>query len=75
MLVLSRKTEQGIIIADSIRVVVLGVRGNRVKLGLEGPENVPIHREEIHPRIVEQNGVPRRAPEQEDNQVSINFPL
>ena len=75
MLVLSRKAEQGIIIAETIRVVVLGVRGNRVKLGLEGPDNVPIHREEIHPRIVDQNGAPQHAPGQEDNQVSINLPL
>ena len=72
---MSRKAEQGIIIAETIRVVVLSVRGNRVKLGLEGPDNIPIHREEICPRIVEQDGLPQHAPGQGDNQVSINLPL
>jgi carbon storage regulator len=51
MLVLSRKTGQRAIIAGNIRVVVLSVHGNRVKLGFEGPTGVPIHREEVYQRI------------------------
>ena len=51
MLVLSRKTGQRVIIAGGIRVVVLSVHGDRVKLGFEGPSNVPIHREEVYQRI------------------------
>ena len=48
MLVLSRKIGEEIIIADTIRVKIVGIQGNRVKLGIVAPEDVAIHREEIH---------------------------
>lgn len=48
MLVLSRKIGEEIVIADHIRVKIVGVQGNRVKLGIVAPEDVTIHREEIH---------------------------
>lgn len=48
MLVLSRKLGEEIIIADHIRVKIVGIQGNRVKLGIIAPEDVTIHREEIH---------------------------
>ena len=51
MLVLSRKKGQRTIIAESIRLVVLSVQGDRVKLGFEGPPDVPILREEVFERI------------------------
>jgi carbon storage regulator len=54
MLVLSRKKGQQVVIGDQLSVVVLEVRGDRVKLGFSGPAEVPIHREEIHDRIVRQ---------------------
>jgi len=57
MLVLSRKTGEGVIIAGNVRVVVLGVQGDRVKLGFEGPAHVPIHREEVLERIVQEEAV------------------
>jgi len=61
MLVLSRKTGQCTVIAGSIRVVVLGVQGDRVKLGFEGPAHVPVHREEVLRRIVQEAGVSEPA--------------
>ncbi len=54
MLVLSRKTGEWTVIAGNIRVVVLTVQKNRVKLGFEGPAEVPIHREEVLERIVDE---------------------
>ncbi len=51
MLVLSRKRGEAIVIADNVRVTVLGVEGGRVKLGLSAPKEMPIHREETHARI------------------------
>ena len=47
MLVLSRKNGEAIVIGDGITVTVLAVEGNRVKLGVVAPPEVPIHREEI----------------------------
>jgi len=47
MLVLSRKVGEEIIIGDNIRVKVLSIRGNQIRLGFTAPENVMIHREEL----------------------------
>ncbi|MGD9646599.1 MAG: carbon storage regulator CsrA [Pirellulales bacterium] len=47
MLVLSRKEGERICIGENIVVTVVSVRGDRVRLGFEGPREVPIHREEI----------------------------
>ena len=51
MLVLSRRSGQRIQIGNDVIVTVLGVRGGTVRLGFEGPSDVPIHREEIYRRI------------------------
>ena len=47
MLVLSRKVGQGIIIADDIRITVLGIERGKVKLGVEAPEDIRILRDEL----------------------------
>lgn len=56
MLVLSRKAKQRIVIGENIELVVFAVIGDRVKLGLNAPRNVQIHREEVHRRIQSENG-------------------
>lgn len=48
MLVLSRKWNEEIIIAGNIRVKILEISGNRVRLGVSAPDDVPVLREEIH---------------------------
>ena len=52
MLVLSRKPNEAVRIGQDIEVVVLEVHGDRVKLGFNAPAEVPIHRSEVHDRIV-----------------------
>jgi len=47
MLVLSRYKNQAIVINDNIRIVIVEVRGDKVRLGIEAPKDVPVHREEI----------------------------
>jgi carbon storage regulator len=59
MLVLSRNVGGTIIIGNDVTVTVLGVKGKQVRLGIEAPKNVSIHREEIYQRI--QNEKARNA--------------
>jgi len=47
MLVLSRKVGEEIVIADNIRVTVVAIRGNQVRLGFSAPDNIPIQRAEL----------------------------
>jgi len=51
MLVLSRKVGEQIIIDDHIRVTVVAINGNNVRLGFSAPDNVAIHREEIYRQL------------------------
>jgi carbon storage regulator len=53
MLVLSRRLGEEIVIDNVIRVKVVAVQGNRVKLGIVAPEQVTVHREEIHRQRME----------------------
>ena len=58
MLVLTRKLGENIRIGDSVKITVLEVRSGQVKLGIEAPPEIKVHREEIYARIQEEN---RRA--------------
>ncbi|MEI3600049.1 MULTISPECIES: carbon storage regulator CsrA [unclassified Oceanobacillus] len=55
MLVLTRKKNEAIQIGDDIEIKVLGMEGDQVKLGIEAPKSVDIHRKEIYLDIKEQN--------------------
>ncbi len=55
MLVLSRKLGQSLLIGKDIRIKVVEIRGQQVRLGLEAPDDVPVIREELHREIVEGN--------------------
>lgn len=55
MLVLTRKLGEGITIGTGIRVVILGVRGNQIRLGIEAPRHTEVYRDEIYAKIVEEN--------------------
>ncbi|HYM81492.1 MAG TPA: carbon storage regulator CsrA [Candidatus Limnocylindria bacterium] len=58
MLVLTRKLGENIRIGDSVKITVLEVRSGQVKLGIDAPPEIKVHREEIYARIQEEN---RRA--------------
>ncbi len=51
MLILTRRVGETLIIGDNVSVTVLGVKGNQVRLGVNAPKDVSVHREEIYQRI------------------------
>ncbi len=55
MLILARKTGEAIAINDDITIKILEIKGGQVKLGIEAPRHVAIHREEVLSRILEEN--------------------
>jgi len=61
MLVLSRQLEESIVIGDHIVVKVVDIRGDKVRLGIVAPENIPVHRQEVQEAILRQraNGTER----------------
>ncbi|MCY3604148.1 MAG: carbon storage regulator CsrA [Gammaproteobacteria bacterium] len=56
MLILTRRSGEAVIVGDNVRIAVLDIRGNQVRLGVEAPREVTVHREEVYQRIVEEQG-------------------
>ena len=56
MLVLSRKSDESIRINENVVVTVLSIQGDRVRLGIEAPREMPVHRQEVHERIQNRDG-------------------
>ena len=65
MLVLSRQRDQSIVIGDDVVVTIVDVRGDKVRLGIEAPSEVPVHRQEVYDAIQRENG-PASQAESED---------
>ena len=51
MLILTRRIGESVVIGDNIKLTVLGVKGSQVRLGIDAPKDVAVHREEIYDRI------------------------
>jgi carbon storage regulator len=52
MLILSRRIGESLIINDDMKVTVLGIKGNQIRIGVTAPREVAVHREEIYNRIL-----------------------
>jgi carbon storage regulator len=64
MLILTRRVGETVMIGENVTVTVLGVKGNQVRVGVNAPRDVAVHREEIFERIKreEQDGAPAQSP-------------
>ena len=56
MLVLSRKKDEKIVIGDRITIMVIDIRGDKVRLGIEAPRDVTVHRQEVYEAIRREQG-------------------
>lgn len=65
MLVLSRQRDESIIIGDNIVITVVDIRGDKVRLGIEAPKEIPVHRQEVYEAIQRENDLKTNAPNDE----------
>jgi len=61
MLILTRRVGETVMIGNEVTVTVLGVKGNQVRIGVNAPKDVPVHREEIFERIKREHEQDSRA--------------
>ena len=55
MLVLSRQRDESIMIGDNVVITVVDIRGDKVRLGIEAPRDIPVHRQEVYEAIQREN--------------------
>ena len=56
MLVLSRQRDESIIIGDNIVITIVDIRGDKVRLGIQAPKEIPVHRQEVYEAIQRESG-------------------
>ncbi len=69
MLVLTRKSNQSIMIGDEIEVSILAITGEKVRLGIEAPKSIPVFRKEVYLEIQDERGEQREAGADVDQEV------
>jgi carbon storage regulator len=75
MLVLTRKPNQSIMIGDNIEVSVLSVVGEKVRIGIQAPHDIPVFRTEIYVEIQREEGEPSSPPSEDDVRADVDDAL
>ena len=78
MLILSRRTDESIVIGDEVTITILSVKGKQVRVGIDAPPNVSVHREEIYRKIQDgeqpKAGEPAESPAHETGEAGGDAP-
>ena len=75
MLVLSRTINESIMIGDDIEVLIVNVRGGKVRLGIIAPNNIPVHRREIYDKVLKEKGKPGQRRRRTQSRLSKKGPI
>ena len=73
MLILTRRVGETLMIGDEVSVTVLGVKGNQVRLGVNAPKDIAVHREEIYQRIQHERTVQSQMQHLEQDSFAPSF--
>jgi carbon storage regulator len=65
MLILTRRPGESLHLGDNIKITILGVQGKQIKIGLDVPEDIPVYREEVYLRVLEQNRMALQSSDQD----------
>ena len=71
MLILTRRVGETLVIGDDVTVTVLGVRGDQVRLGVNAPKDVAVHREEIYQRIQNEKDAENLTESSENDDIDV----
>jgi len=68
MLVLSRQRDESIMIGDNVEIIIVDVRGDKVRLGITAPKDIPVHRREIYDAIQREKAEKKELSKQQETQ-------
>ncbi len=68
MLVLSRQRDESIMIGDNVEIIIVDVRGDKVRLGITAPKEIPVHRREIYDAIQREKNQKKEAQEKQEKE-------